>query len=91
MRKIGTWIKVVRIDHYGLCGRDPHPDDDLIGLVGRIVSKYNLKEEGGIGYTYEVWFPSVNKVFPMAQWEIKTAKPPIRGISLLKNKNILYE
>lgn len=36
--RLGQMVRVDHIDGYGLCGRDPHPNESHTGCIGRIVS-----------------------------------------------------
>lgn len=45
----GTKVRVASIDHDGLCGRDPHPEDRHVSLEGVVIS--NGAEFCGSGKT----------------------------------------
>jgi hypothetical protein len=35
--KLGQTVRVDHVDHNGLCGRDPHPEECHVGCIGRII------------------------------------------------------
>lgn len=62
-------LRLVRVDHNGFCGRDFHPDDDMIGQTVRVTKmvtydgdsneELNLadpEQAGGTDHDYTVFF-----------------------------------
>jgi hypothetical protein len=41
----GDVIRVASIDHRSLQGRDPHPEDELVGTFGTVVEVLDLEED----------------------------------------------
>lgn len=36
--RLGQYVRVDSIDHNGLCGRDPHPNESHVGCIGMVIA-----------------------------------------------------
>lgn len=70
----GDIVQVARIDHLTFQGRDPHPEDGLIGAYGRVVALVE-EPECEAGTLARVRFgsmtPGIGADLVLAAWEVE--------------------